>query len=306
MLDFSRAVSRDGYAWWYVDGVSDDGRSGLVLIAFVGSVFSPYYAAARRRGAGHPEHHCAINVALYGAGGKRWAMTERGAQALHRTPHTFAVGQSELAWDGTALTATIREITVPWPGRLVGRLRLVPESWPERVVPLAPGHVWQPIAPRARIEVEFERPERRWSGHAYWDANRGEEPLERGFARWTWLRAALPGGDTAVLYDVVRRDGSTDALALRFGIGASVERIAAPPPMPMPRTLWGVDGVARSECAPRVAMPMEDAPFYSRRLIEARLGGAPVQAVHEALDLDRFARRWVQTLLPFRMPRRAA
>ncbi len=33
-----------GYAWWYVDALSDDGRHGLTLIAFIGSVFSPYYA----------------------------------------------------------------------------------------------------------------------------------------------------------------------------------------------------------------------------------------------------------------------
>jgi carotenoid 1,2-hydratase len=30
-----------------------------------------------------------------------------------------------------------------------------------------------------------------------------------------------------------------------------------------------------------------------------------VNAVHESLDLDRFSRRWVQLLLPFRLPRRA-
>ena len=35
---------RDGYVWWYVDALSDDGRHGLTLIAFIGSVFSPYYA----------------------------------------------------------------------------------------------------------------------------------------------------------------------------------------------------------------------------------------------------------------------
>ncbi|HBM14153.1 MAG TPA: carotenoid 1,2-hydratase, partial [Rhodospirillaceae bacterium] len=27
--------------------------------------------------------------------------------------------------------------------------------------------------------------------------------------------------------------------------------------------------------------------------------------VHESLNLDRFNKRWVQVLLPFRMPRRA-
>ena len=31
--------------------------------------------------------------------------------------------------------------------------------------------------------------------------------------------------------------------------------------------------------------------------------GSDALAVHESLDLDRFSRRWVQCLLPFRMPR---
>jgi carotenoid 1,2-hydratase len=78
-LASTRPVPHGGYAWWYVDGLSDDGRHGITLIAFIGSVFSPYYAWARRRGGGDPEHHCALNVALYGAGGKRWALTERAA-----------------------------------------------------------------------------------------------------------------------------------------------------------------------------------------------------------------------------------
>ena len=65
---FDRPVPPGGYVWWYVDALSDDGRHGLTLIAFIGSVFSPYYAwrAARR---GDPLDHCALNVALYGAAG---------------------------------------------------------------------------------------------------------------------------------------------------------------------------------------------------------------------------------------------
>ena len=49
---FDAAVPPGGYAWWYVDALSDDGRHGLTIIAFIGSVFSPYYACARRRGDG--------------------------------------------------------------------------------------------------------------------------------------------------------------------------------------------------------------------------------------------------------------
>ena len=42
-------VRPGGYAWWYVDALSDDGQHGLTIIAFIGSVFSPYYAWARAR-----------------------------------------------------------------------------------------------------------------------------------------------------------------------------------------------------------------------------------------------------------------
>jgi carotenoid 1,2-hydratase len=67
--------------------MSDDGQHGMTLIAFVGSVFSPYYAWARRKGNADPENHCALNVAIYSKGASRWAMTERGAGSCHRTPH---------------------------------------------------------------------------------------------------------------------------------------------------------------------------------------------------------------------------
>ena len=49
-LRFDQPVVRNGYAWWYIDALSDDGKQGLTIIAFIGSVFSPYYAWARRRG----------------------------------------------------------------------------------------------------------------------------------------------------------------------------------------------------------------------------------------------------------------
>ncbi len=57
------SVPAGGYAWWYVDGVSDDGRHGITVIAFLGSVFSPYYAWSRDK---DPIDHSAVNVVLYG------------------------------------------------------------------------------------------------------------------------------------------------------------------------------------------------------------------------------------------------
>ena len=78
---FDVAVPDNGYRWWYVDGVSDDGRHGIVVIAFVGSVFSPYYFRARQRASVAAERHCAINVALYDKRVGRWCMTERSDSA---------------------------------------------------------------------------------------------------------------------------------------------------------------------------------------------------------------------------------
>ena len=78
---------------------------GLTIIAFIGSVFSPWYAWARRGGApADAENFCAVNVALYGAGKRRWAMTERPRAALERSASHLRIGPSSLEWDGRNLT----------------------------------------------------------------------------------------------------------------------------------------------------------------------------------------------------------
>ena len=89
-----------GYAWWYVDAFSADRRFGLTIIAFIGSVFSPYYKLSGRA---RPDNHCAINVSLCGPRGGAWAMTERGEHRVRRDADHFAVGPSALSWDGDTL-----------------------------------------------------------------------------------------------------------------------------------------------------------------------------------------------------------
>ena len=93
---FDCEVAPGGYAWWYIDALSDDGRHGFTLIAFIGSVFSPYYARARRRASADPLNHCAVNVALYGSGAGYWAMTERGRAAVRRDRSRLVIGPSSI------------------------------------------------------------------------------------------------------------------------------------------------------------------------------------------------------------------
>jgi carotenoid 1,2-hydratase len=284
--------------------MSEDGRHGLTIIAFIGSVFSPYYARRRTRGPADPLDHCAINVALYGEGGKRWTMTERGRAAVHRNGSSLSIGPSALWWNGDALTIRVDEVTVPLPSRVRGVARVYPAAVTALVHSLDTDrrHRWWPIAPHAAVEVAFDEPSLRWSGRGYLDSNFGAAPLEAGFARWNWSRACFDDR-TAVLYDVTRRDGTDLSLALHFdAIGNAVD-VPGPPKVPMSPTLWRIQRETRTDRPVAVIKTLEDAPFYARSIIDTHLLGRRTTAIHESLSLDRFRKLWVRALLPFRMPR---
>jgi carotenoid 1,2-hydratase len=267
-------------------------------------VFSPWYAWARKRGAAPAENHCAMNVVLYGAGGKRWAMTERGAGSLDRTPDTLRIGRSAMAWDGTSLTIDVDEVTAPIPTRIRGRIRLYPAAMATETVALdAAGlHGWSPIAPRARVEVSLSTPARRWSGDGYFDSNWGARALERDFTDWTWCRA--PYGEGAVVtYDVARRDGTDLAVALRYARNGAATPFQAPPSRALPRSFWRLPRAARSDTEAKLLQTLEDAPFYGRAVVQTELLGRQVTAMQETLSLDRFDTPWMRLMLPFKAPR---
>ncbi|MDQ0315486.1 hydratase [Amorphus orientalis] len=266
-------------------------------------MFSSYYAWSGRA---DPENHVCLNVALYGDGGNRWTMTERGRRSLRRTPDTFEVGPSAVSWDGETLVYRLAERGAPLPRAVCGEVRVRPEPLIDEAFTLdARGrHVWAPLAPAAAIEVDLERPKLRWRGRAYLDSNRGSEPLEAGFRRWHWARAHI-GRGTAVLYDVEPRDGEPFSTFLRFGADGRPEELPTPPVAGLPTTLWRVGRRIGADAGtdPAVVRTLEDSPFYARSLVETTLLGEMATAVHESLSLDRFARGWVKVLLPFRMPR---
>jgi carotenoid 1,2-hydratase len=262
---FDVSVPMGGYAWWYLDAISDDGTQALTLITFIGSVFSPYYALARRLkgdAGADPFQHCAVNVALYGTKHNHWAMTERTSAVLKRTPTTFALGPSHLAWQRDPASATghqlvagadrqlvaganhqllagtnhqlvinIDEQTLPWPTaprpiRMRGQITVTMpplEVGEAHALDAAGLHRWKPLAPCARVHVNMQQPAQQWQGHAYLDTNVGARPLERDFVRWDWSRARLADGRCVVLYDALRRGGSRLQLAsVHDGSGAHV------------------------------------------------------------------------------------
>jgi carotenoid 1,2-hydratase len=133
--------------------------------------------------------------------------------------------------------------------------------------------------------------------------NRGDAPLEQGFAKWQWARGTLKGGGAIILYEALRRDGSHADLAVTIDPQGQVQPFEPPPMVELKRTGWRVGRQVRSEGGAAVVRTLEDAPFYARSLVSAKLLGEPVTLMHESLSLDRFRMPVVQAMLPFRMPR---
>jgi len=304
---FDQDVPDGGYLWWYIDAMSDDGQHGITLIAFVGSVFSPYYAWARRGGRTEANNHCALNVAIYSRGRSRWAMTERGRKHCTRNAQEFVIGPSQLQWDGDCLNIDIDEVCVPLPRRVRGRIKL----WPQQLCPFSTRldafgqHRWGPLAPASRIEVDLSTPDLKWQGHAYLDSNEGDEPIDQGFHEWDWSRARMRDGSTLVFYDMHSPEAPDRVLSLRFRPNGVVETVDTPPVQRLSKTAWRIDRRMRSEKSVRVQEQLEDTPFYQRALLQFDYAGEPLLAFHETLSVPRLVSPIVQAMLPWRMPRRA-
>lgn len=300
---FDVAVPPGGYRWWYVDAISDDGRFGITLIAFIGSVFSPYYLWSGR---GNPLDHCAVNVAVYGPGRPRWAMTERRRAKLRQAEHTLQIGPSTLEWEGGVLTARFDEITAPLPSRVKGMIRLHPQAVLGETYGLDVGgrHHWRPIAPRCTVELALDEPACAWRGQGYFDTNAGAEPLEHGFTAWNWSRAHLES-ETLLSYDVERRDGEPAHVALRIDRAGVAEVVEPQPTITLPSTFWRMPRRVRGDPSdpPQLVRTLEDTPFYARSAMQTGEGGGRATIMHESLSLDRLRSPAIRAMLPFRMPR---
>lgn len=304
-FQFDRDVPSGGYAWWYIDAVSDDGRDAIVLIAFVGSVFSPYYAWKKWR---EPEDHCALNVAVYGSK-RRWAMTERRRGDVARSASAFEIGRSAVRQIGDKLEVDINERTAPFAGTVRGRVTVTLPRRNDRTFALDAGkeHFWRPICPSAKVDVSLSSPALSWSGRGYVDTNYGGGPLERAFEYWDWSRTPLRDGGARIRYVADGVDGQRTSLALAFDPGGAVSEMQADADDDLPATsIWRIPRRTGSGLSgtPRIVQTLEDTPFYSRSLLESRSEDEGL-TVHESLSGARLRNGIVKAMLPFRMPRRS-
>jgi carotenoid 1,2-hydratase len=306
---FDAYVPPNGYRWWYIDAVSDDGQNALGVIGFVGSVFSPYYAKARKHKQVDPENHCAINVTLYGKY-RRWAMMEHGKQHVQRSASQLRVGPSNMQWNDNALVITVNERCAWLPFKLEGQIRIETNQFLNNPVVLSEkgSHYWQAFAPMAHITVSFEKPDIQWSGHAYLDMNWGDEPLEDGFKNWTWMRT-IHASEPIVVYDAELRDGTRKTFAAAFPTDQSslqIQDLSSDTKIhQLKKGFWRMPRSVHSKTAPRLIATLEDAPFYMRNHVQLKLNDQDCEAIHESLSLDRFIHPITQWMLPHKMFRQA-
>lgn len=297
--------------------MSDCGRWAIVAIFCVGFVFSPGYAAARRRGPADPTAHVAVNVVVYERDRRVvWAMNEHGEGARRASRHALTIGGSRLSWDGRGVSLGLDEPETAFfgrkRGRVAGTVRLEAEQRSAEVVTLAEGHEWRALVPAGRIRVDLPSHGISFGGDGYLDENRGVEPLERGFGRWSWMRRRR-GDRVDVVYDVHPRLGDRRAFLLagdRHHV--AVSEVAHVETRSSRRSGFGVPidsvvvgGAATAHRAPsrllvEPTVVVDDTPFYARY----RVAGG--DGFGETLDLDRFENRFVQHLLGYRIHRSAS
>lgn len=274
------------YRWFYAD-VSAQGWSA-VFIFMLGSLFSPRYSVAARRG-GSPLSYSAVNFALYHRGERQcWVLSEYPLAAV-QGQRVLRIGGSRLVY---ARNGTVRmevgERTAPWGRRVQARLELRPltPSGPE--VELVPGlpHYWQALAPRSHARLEVPSAGVAVEGLGYHDGNHGEELLGERLERWSWYRTHGPE-DTVVDYVP---EGARPVRVVASAAGTRCERQeGAAWQAPLRRTGWGLQ-------VPQPMRLLESSPFYAR--VEARSGER--ETLGEVADFRRFHSPFIRWMAHFR------
>ena len=300
-------VPPNGYAWWYIDGIEPSSGQAVSIIAFIGSVFSPWYKWSGRK---QPQNNVCLNVATYGKK-SRFTMTDRGQSALIQEAHKLTIGPSSLKWDSSKreLIVQINEVSsLPLISRLKGTIKLKPSGLTNVELPLTKEgtHIWRPFAPTAEIEVDLNKPEWQWKGHGYFDANFGTRALEQDFDYWTWGRFPIEKG-TSCFYDLELRNKEKYQFEYHFDSdGTAKNMTSAPKNLKFSSSLWGIKRQTRcdSQSEPKQEKSLLDAPFYNRAAVSTTIKGKKTIGVFEALDLRRFRNPLLMFMLAVRVPRR--
>jgi len=288
------------YRWFYADVTA--GPFSAVCIFMLGSLFSPRYSVAARRG-GRPLEHSAVNFALYHEGVRRlWVLSEYPRAELE-SPGRLRIGRSTLTYsdsgsDAGTVRMEVEDWTAPWGRPVRARLTLEPMTPVGEVVRLMPElpHYWQALAPRARARLEVPSLGVEADGLGYHDTNHGDELLGARLPGWHWARTHREG-ETLVDYDLPEGP-PLRVVACERGVRCERGEVRASP-RPTTITGWGLRVPSRLHAGNEVVGEprlLESSPFYAR--LEARQGA--LDSLGEVADFRRFHSPFIRWMAHFR------
>ncbi|MFY2562506.1 carotenoid 1,2-hydratase [Corallococcus terminator] len=298
LRDIPTLPSKAGaYRWFYADVTA--GPYSAVCIFMLGSLFSPRYSVAARRG-GRPMEHSAVNFALYHEGVRRlWVLSEY-PHAEVESAGRLRIGRSTLTYgEGGTVRMDVEDWTAPWGRPVSARLTLEPLTPVGEVVRLMPElpHYWQALAPRARARLEVSSLGVKAEGLGYHDTNHGEELLGERLAGWHWARTHREDATTVVDYHLP--DGVAPLRMTACEQGVRCERGPGPLTRPTVITGWGLRVPSRLQTGNEEvgeARLLESSPFYAR--LEARKGA--LDCMGEVADFRRFHSPFIRWMAHFR------
>ncbi|MDP2273229.1 MAG: carotenoid 1,2-hydratase [Archangium sp.] len=283
MSHFALPSVSGSYRWYYVDLTAGDFTA--VVIFMIGSLFSPRYSSALRKGAS-PRQHAAVNFALYEKGVRRqWVLSEY--QDVTAEGQTLKIGESTLhARSDGSLVVQVIDTTAIWGKPVEARLELTPEGPGHAPIRLVEGldHWWQPIAPRARATLTMPKLGLKLEGRGYHDGNHGEVPLGSDLRGWDWVRSHA-SERTTITYRPWNAAASWQVAVDENSV--AVNQVSLPP-APSSRTAWGLSVPKLQE-----SRLLESSPFYAR-LESGR------DTLGEAADFQRFHSPWIRWMAGLR------
>jgi carotenoid 1,2-hydratase len=307
-----------GFAWWYVDLVTDSGL-GLVCLWSWGLPFLPD-SRRPRPAASRP----AVSLAVYDQHRPLcYLLQEHPPQKVCDVDvdGNAQIGDStfRITREGSALRAQIDldEPVPPGSERLRASITLTGNS---PVLPEAPAdspHVWTPRVLHGQAEAQLEVGSRRLHlrGSAYFDGNAATVPLpEQGIDRWlwgrcsdaerTWVAYALEGARRQTLLLEANAAGQCRLLEPRLQWNADqsgLYGVRAPSSF-----VWQLEDGALN--IPGLTA-MEDGPFYRRFLFEGQrqqqgqAATSPVRGSFEVVQPSRLDLAWQRPFLRMRTHR---
>ncbi len=210
------------YEWWYFDSLSEDGKTGIVIIFYDGNPFSRrYIERIDEEKDVIADDFPAISISVYHNGETIYYGFEEVNPVDSNFGETKPSGRIKkntfhLEEDGESLTYKVKlDQKLPSGDFIEGELSFKSDKISFDLTQNDHGvgsatHQWNLVQPGAAVSGEiqiggFKSFQAKFDGRGYHDHNVGAEPMKESFREWYWGRVHF--SDSVLIYYMMNEDG---------------------------------------------------------------------------------------------------